>query len=326
MKAVLFDKPGAPEVLRLAEVPDPEPGPGRILIRVRATAVNRADLLQRRGRYPAPPGESEILGLEVAGEVEATGPGVAGLGPHDRVFALVAGGGYAEKAVVDHRLALPIPSHWSFTEAAAVPEAFLTAQEVLFTAGALRAGETVLIHAAASGIGTAAVQMAGQAGARVLATAGTERKIKATLELGAEAGCLHKERDFASWVEEVTGKQGVDLIADPVGASYWERNIRCLREGGRLVVYGLLGGKAVSADLWTLMSRRVTVTGVVMRSRTPDDKAEIVRRFRMRWLPLLEARVIRPVIDAVFPWDAVADAHRRMEANENVGKIVLEVP
>ncbi len=326
MKAVLFDKAGGPEVLTLAEVPDPEPGPGQILIRVRATAVNRADLLQRRGRYPPPPGESEILGLELAGEVEALGPGVEGVAPRDRVFALVAGGGYAEKAVMDYRLALPMPSRWSFTEAAAVPEAFLTAQEVLFTAGGLQAGEAVLIHAAASGVGTAAVQMAKQAGAKVLATVGTERKLKAAIELGAEAGCLYKERDFASWVEEVTGKQGVDLIADPVGASYWERNIRCLREGGRLVVYGLLGGKAVSADLWTLMSRRVTVTGVVMRSRTPDDKAEIVRRFRMRWLPLLEARVIRPVIDAVFPWDAVADAHRRMEANENVGKIVLEVP
>jgi putative PIG3 family NAD(P)H quinone oxidoreductase len=326
MKAVLFDKPGGPEVLRIVEVPDLKPGPGQILIRVRATAVNRADLLQRRGRYPPPPGESEILGLELAGKVEALGPGVEGVAPRDRVFALVAGGGYAEKAVVDHRLALPIPSHWSFTEAAAVPEAFLTAQEVLFTAGALRAGEAVLIHAAGSGIGTAAVQMARQAGARVLATAGTERKIKTALELDAEAGCLYKERDFAAWVEDVTQKQGVDLIADPVGAAYWERNLRCLREGGRLVVYGLLGGGTVSADLWTLMSRRVSITGLVMRSRAPEEKAEIVRRFRMRWLPLLAAGVIRPVIDSVFPWDAVADAHRRMEANENVGKIVLEVP
>ncbi len=326
MKAILVDKPGGPEVLTFAEVPDPEPGPGQILIRVRAAGINRADLLQRRGRYPSPPGESEILGLEVAGEVEALGPGVAGVAPRDRVFALVAGGGYADKAVVDHRLALPIPARWSFVQAAAVPEAFFTAQEVLFAAGRLQAGEAVLIHAAASGVGTAAVQMARQVGARVLATAGTERKIKAVLELGAEAGCLYKEKDFASWVEEVTRKRGVDLIADPVGAAYWERNFRCLREGGRLVVYGLLGGGTVSADLWALMSRRVTVTGLVMRSRAPEEKAEIVRRFRMRWLPLLEAGVIRPVIDSVFPWEAVADAHRRMEANENVGKIVLEVP
>ncbi len=325
MNAILFDKPGGPEVLTLGEVPDPEPGPEQILIRVRAAGINRADLLQRRGRYSPPPGEPEILGLEVAGEVEALGPSVAGIALHDRVFALVAGGGYAEKAIVDHRLALPIPARWSFVQAAAVPEAFLTAQEVLFTAGRLQAGETVLIHAAASGIGTAAVQMAREAGARVLATAGTERKIKAVLELGAEAGCLYKERDFASWVEDVTRKQGVDLIADPVGATYWERNLRCLREGGRLVVYGLLGGGTASVDLWALMSRRVTVTGLVMRSRTLDEKAEIVRRFRTRWLPLLEAGVIRPVIDSVFPWDAVTDAHRRMEANENVGKIVLEV-
>jgi putative PIG3 family NAD(P)H quinone oxidoreductase len=325
MKAILFDRPGGPEVLTFAEVPDPKPGSGQILIRVRAAGINRADLLQRRGRYPPPPGESEILGLEVAGEVETLGSGVAGVAPRDRVFALVAGGGYAEKAVVDHRLALPIPARWSFTQAAAVPEAFLTAQEVLFTAGRLQAGETVLIHAGASGVGTAAVQMASQAGARVLATAGTERKIKAVLELGAEAGCLYKERDFVSWVGDVTRERWVDLIADPVGATYWERNVRCLRAGGRLVVYGLLGGGTVSADLWALMNRRVTVVGLVMRSRAPEEKAEIVRRFRIRWLPLLEAGVIRPVIDSVFPWDAVADAHRRMEANENVGKIVLDV-
>lgn len=326
MKAIIFAEPGGPDVLKLADVPEPKPTAEQLLVRVRVTGVNRADLLQRKGRYPPPPGESEILGLELAGEVEAVGASAQGFAPGDRVFALVSGGGYAEKAVVDARLAMRIPERWGFADAAAVPEAFLTAQETLFTLGGLRSGETVLLHAAGSGVGTAGVQMARQAGARVLVTAGTEEKLRMALRLGAGAACNYKEKDFASWVLEVTHGQGVELILDPVGAAYWDRNVRCLKDGGRLVLLGLLGGSRVEVDLWTLLSKRITILGTVLRSQPLEEKIAITRRFQDRWLPLLASGVLRPVIDSVFPLAKAADAHRHMEASRNIGKIVLEVP
>ncbi len=326
MRAITFTQPGGPEVLQLTEVPDPKPGPTELLVRVHATALNRADLLQRRGQYPPPPGDSEILGLEVAGEIEAMGESVQDFAPGDKVFALVGGGGYAEKALVEARIAMRVPEGWSFAEAAAVPEVFLTAHDSLIVLGGLTAGEMVLIHAGGSGVGTAGVQMARHAGARALVTAGTQEKIDLACRLGAEAGCNYKEREFADWVLEVTEGQGVELVLDSVGAAYWERNVRCLKEKGRLVLLGLMGGSNVEVDLRVLLRKRLSVLGTVLRTRPLEEKIAITRQFEEMWLPVLARGEVRPVIDSVFALDRAAEAHRYMESNQNIGKIVLEVP
>ncbi len=325
MQAITVSAPGGPEVLRLTTVPDPTPTAEQILVRVRATALNRADVMQRMGQYPSPPGESDILGLELAGEVEAVGVAVKDIAPGDRVFGLVGSGGYAEKAVIDARMAMPIPAGWSFAQAAAVPEVFFTAQETLVTLGGLQEGETVLIHAAASGVGTAGIQMARETGARVLVTAGSADKIQRCVELGASAGCNYKEQDFAEWVKEVTNGQGVDVIEDFIGAAYWERNLRSLKTGGRLVLVGLMGGVKIEANLGLLMTKRLQVFGSVLRSRPLADKIAITQRFLTKWLPLLVAGRIKPIIDRIFPFAQVANAHRYMEENRNFGKIILEV-
>ena len=325
MQAITVSAPGGPEVLRLTTVPDSTPTAEQILVRVRATALNRADVMQRMGQYPSPPGESDILGLELAGEVEAVGVAVKDIAPGDRVFGLVGSGGYAEKAVIDARMAMPIPAGWSFAQAAAVPEVFFTAQETLFTLGGLQEGETVLIHAAASGVGTAGIQMARETGARVLVTAGSADKIQRCVELGASAGCNYKEQDFAEWVKEVTNGQGVDVIEDFIGAAYWERNLRSLKTGGRLVLVGLMGGAKIEANLGLLMTKRLQVFGSVLRSRPLADKIAITQRFLTKWLPLLVAGRIKPIIDRIFPFAQVANAHRYMEENRNFGKIILEV-
>jgi putative PIG3 family NAD(P)H quinone oxidoreductase len=297
----------------------------QVVVRVRATALNRADTLQRRGLYPPPPGESTILGLELAGEVESIGAAVTGVALGDRVCGLVGGGGYAEKAVLDARMIIPIPSGWSFVQAAAVPEVFFTAQETLFTLGNLQKGEAVLIHAAASGVGTAGIQMAREVGARVFVTAGSEEKIRRCIELGATAGCNYKERDFADWIKEVTNGQGVELIEDFIGAGYWNQNLQSLKTGGRLVLVGLMGGVKVEANLQLIMGKRLQIFGSVLRSRPLADKIDITRRFCSRWLPLLASGRITPIIDRTFPLGQAAEAHRYMEENRNFGKIILEV-
>ncbi len=325
MQAITFSQPGGPEVLQLATVPDPVPTPEQVLVRVRATALNRADTLQRKGAYPPPPGESDILGLELAGEVEAVGSAVQGVKPGDRVCALIGGGGYAEKAVVDARMLIPMPESWSFTQGAAVPEVFFTAQETMFTLGNLTAGETALIHAAASGVGTAGIQMAREIGARVLVTAGSAEKIQRCLNLGAHAGCNYKERDFAEWVQEVTNKQGVDLIEDFIGATYWERNLKSLRTCGRLVLVGTMGGVKVETSLLLIMSKRLQIFGSVLRARPLAEKIAVTQRFCQNWLPLLASGRIQPIVGHVFPLAQAADAHRYMEENKNFGKIVLSV-
>jgi putative PIG3 family NAD(P)H quinone oxidoreductase len=325
MQAITMSAPGGPEVFRLTTVPDPTPAAEQILVRVRATALNRADVMQRMGQYPPPPGESDILGLELAGEVEAIGTAVKDIAPGDRVFGLVGSGGYAEKAVIDARMAMPIPSGWSFAQAAAVPEVFFTAQETLFTLGGLQEGETVLIHAAASGVGTAGIQMARETGVRIFVTAGSAEKIQRCIELGATTGCNYKEQDFAEWVKEVTNGQGVDVIEDFIGAAYWERNLRSLKTGGRLVLVGLMGGVKIEANLGLLMTKRLQIFGSVLRSRPLADKIAITRSFRGKWLPLLAAGRIKPVVDRVFPLAQVADAHRYMEENRNFGKIILSL-
>ena len=326
MQAVIFDASGGPEVLKVGHVADPVPRADQILVRVRATALNRADTLQRQGLYPPPPGESDVLGLELAGEVEAAGSAVRDVHVGDRVFGLVGGGGYAEKAVLDARMAMPIPAGWSFAEAAAVPEVFFTAQETLFTLAQLRAGETVLIHAGASGVGTAGIQMARETGANVLVTAGSTEKIARCVELGAAAGCNYKEWGFADWVHERTAGRGVDVIEDFIGATYWDDNLKSLAIGGRLVLVGFMGGTKAQTNLGLILMKRLRIFGSVLRSRPLMDKIDITRRFQADWLPLLEAGRIKPIIDRRFSLHEAADAHRYMEANKNVGKIILDVP
>ena len=326
MQAVIFDASGGPEILKVGHVADPVPGADQILVRVRATALNRADTLQRQGLYPPPPGESDVLGLELAGEVEAVGSAVRDVHVGDRVFGLVGGGGYAEKAVLDARMAMPMPAGWSFAAAAAVPEVFFTAQETLFTLAELRPGETVLIHAGASGVGTAGIQMARETGANVLVTAGSAEKIARCVELGATAGCNYKERGFADWVHERTDGRGVDVIEDFIGAAYWDDNLKSLAVGGRLVLVGFMGGTKAQTNLGLILMKRLRIFGSVLRSRPLADKIDITRRFQADWLPLLEAGRIKPIIDRRFSLHEAADAHRYMEANKNVGKIILDVP
>ncbi len=326
MKAILVRQPGGVENLVMGEVPDPEPGPGELLVRVRATALNRADILQRRGLYPPPPGASPLLGLEAAGEVVALGTGCEGWHPGDRVFALLPGGGYAQYVTVPAAMALPIPPNLSFEEAAAIPEAFLTAYQCLFWIGGLQAGEWVLIHAGASGVGTAAIQLARDAGARVAVTAGTEPKLEACRQLGAEVAVNYKLGPFAPVIREATGQAGVQLILDFVGAPYWEQNLDCLGMDGRLVLIATMGGGDVDRfDLRRLMGKRLQITGTTLRSRSAEYKVQLTREFAVRYLPKLASGAIRPVIDRIFPWDQVREAHRYMERNRNTGKIVLRV-
>ena len=323
MKAITFATYGGPDVLRLEDVAEPTPAADDLLVRVRASALNRADTMQRRGHYPPPPGESDILGLELAGEVEAVGANASGFKPGDRVFGLVGGGGYAEKACIHHRMAMPIPDSWDFVKAAAVPEVFFTANETLFTLGRLGAGETVLIHAGASGVGTAGIQMARQAGARVLVTVGSDEKVARTEVLGADAAINYKTTDFAARVLELTDGAGVDLVQDFIGAAYWQNNLQCLKTAGRLVLVGLMGGAKVEADLGLIMRKRLQVIGSVMRSQPLVNKIAITERFRSRWLPELESGRLQPLIDTSFPLAEAAAAHQYMEDNRNIGKIML---
>ncbi|MCZ6728164.1 MAG: NAD(P)H-quinone oxidoreductase [SAR324 cluster bacterium] len=325
MKAVIQSGNGGPQVLQLGEAADPEPGPGQLLVKVRATALNRADTMQRKGMYPPPKGESEILGLELAGEVEAWGDGVEGFSKGQGVFGLVGGGGYAQYALIDKDMAMPIPDGWSFAEAAAVPEVYFTANETVFVLGNLQPGEAVLIHAGGSGVGTAAIQMAHHIGAKVYFTAGSQDKIERATALGADAGINYKTHDFAEEIKRLTGGEGVDVVEDFLGASYLSRNLSVLRPGGRLILVALMGGAKCEVDLSTVMRKRLQVFGSVMRSRSLEDKRAITARFQQRWLPPLIEGKIKPVIDSVFPLEEVVAAHEAMEANKNFGKIILSV-
>jgi putative PIG3 family NAD(P)H quinone oxidoreductase len=322
MRAIFASKPGGPEVLEFRDIPEPVPGDEQVVIEVRATALNRADLLQRRGLYPPPPGEPDSLGLECAGVVGSVGSKVTRFRPGDRVMALLGGGGYAERAVVHERVALPIPVSMSFTDAAAIPEAFLTAQEALFSVGELEPDETVLIHAAAGGVGSAAVQLACLHGARVLATAGSDEKVKLAKSLGAARVVNYRSENFA----EVAEREGLRpaLVIDFIGGSYWEPHARILLPGGRVVVLGLLGGRKAEVDFSRLLGLRQRIEGMVMRTRSVDEKIELTERFAARFLASFP-RALRPIVDSVFDWHDVAKAHERMESNLNLGKIVLEV-
>ncbi len=318
MKAILVPTPGGPEALVWGEAPDPVPGPDELLVRVRTTAVNRADLLQAAGKYPPPPGASEILGLEAAGTVDGTG---------ERVTFLLPGGGYAEQVAVPRGMLMPIPERMSFEEAAAIPEAWLTAYLNLFLEGGLRggSGERALLHAAASGVGTAALQLLRWKGIPSVATTRSAAKLPALVGLGAALAIDTSVGDFAAAVEAEFGKDAIDLVLDPVGGAFLEKNLRVLRRGGRLVLIASMGGGGAPLDLRVVLGKRLRIIGSTLRSRPLAEKVALTKAFVADALPGFADGSLRPVIDAVFPLSRAADAHRRMASNENVGKIVLTV-
>lgn len=323
MKAVVFDQPGGPEVLRLADVDDPPLRDSDVLIQVAAAGVNRADLLQRMGFYPAPPGASDILGLEIAGEVAAVGNSVETVGVGDSVMSLVEGGGYAELCAAPAAQTMRVPPDMDVVQAGGVPEAFITAHDNLFTRGRLEAGEWVLIHGGAGGVGTAAVQLARYAGARVIATAGSEAKLNRSRELGAEHAINHTTEDFVAVVRDVTDGHGANVILDVMGAAYLERNVNVLATDGRLVIIGLQGGTQAELDLAVLSRKRATIIATTLRARPAAQKAAIVKAFRQEVLPALQDGSLKPVVDRVYPLHAAAEAHRALQAGDVIGKIVL---
>jgi putative PIG3 family NAD(P)H quinone oxidoreductase len=312
-------------VMRLGEVPDPTPQAGEVLLRVHATAVNRADTLQRRGFYPPPPGASPIIGMEAAGVIDAVGPSVAGWQVGDRACALLSGGGYAELVAVPAGQLMRVPANLDDISAAAIPEVFITAHDNLVTRARLGPGETLLIHGGAGGVGTAAIQVSKRVGARVLVTAGSAEKLRRCAELGADAGINHREEDFVERSRALTDGRGVDVILDVMGAAYLERNIAALAADGRLVIIGLQGGVHAEVDLNLLMRQRLTVISTTLRGRPAEQKAEIVARAAADLLPGFADGSLRAVVDRVLPLADAAEAHRVMEAGESVGKIVLRV-
>ena len=323
MRVIEIDGGSGPaEALRLAERPDPVAGDGEIRIRVRAAGVNRPDLLQRSGGYPPPPGASDIMGLEVAGEVDQIGAGVSRWQMGDRVCALLAGGGYADYAVVDARHALPVPDDLDFIQAAALPETVFTVFANVFEAGGLKAGETLLIHGATSGIGVTAVQMARAAGARVIATSRGAGKAEAARALGADVSLDASAGDLA---EAVKAAGGADVILDMVGAAYAEVNQSALRPGGRWVVIATLSGPVAQVDLMKLMMKQATLTGSTLRRRPADEKARLAAAIEARVWPWVESGAVRPPVEATFSLTETKLAHLRLEAGEHVGKIVLTV-
>jgi len=327
MKAIVLSEYGGPEVLIPREVPDPVAGPEDLLVRIRATALNRADLLQRRGHYP-PPGpkpEFEIPGLEFAGEVIGAGERIDGFAAGDRVMGLLAGGGYAERVALHHRLVCRIPQTLSFEQAASLPEAFITAHDALVQCG-LVCGESLLVHAAGSGVGTAVLQVARAIGATPrIGTAGSAEKLAQATALGLDVGINYKTGSFAELAREATGGRGVDVLVDFVGASYLEANIAALAEKGRMVVVGLMGGFSAELPLAVLMQKRLSIRGTLLRARPLEEKAAATRAFEKSVLPHVAGGTIRPVIDSVYPLAEAAAAHRHMETNANFGKIVLSV-
>jgi NADPH:quinone reductase len=327
MKAVIITAPGPAHVLKLEEIPEPQvQAEDDVKVAVAASALNRADLLQRLGKYPPPRGVNpKIPGLEFAGIVEETGTLVRDWKPGDRVMGLLGGGGYAEKLVTKERLLLPVPSNLGLEEAAAIPEAFATAFDALFLQLALAPGESLLIHAVASGVGLASLQLAKTGGCTVYGTAGSDAKLQRAAELGLDAGINYRTHDFAAEVSRQTGRLGVDVIMDLVGGSYWERNLNSLKVRGRLILVGLLGGAMAQTNLAEILGKRLTIVGTVLRTRPVEEKMALTQELRRRMIPLLESKKIFPVIDRVFPLAQAAAAHAYMETNANVGKIVLTV-
>ncbi len=326
MKAVLISEPGGPEVLSLGEAPDPVPAAGEVLLDVAATAVNRADLLQRAGKYPPPPGASEILGLECSGRIAALGEGVTGWQVGDEVCALLSGGGYAERVCVPAVQLMPVPAGLDLLSAAALPEVACTVWSMVFEsapAAALLPGESFLVHGGSSGIGTMAIQLAAARGSRVFTTAGTAEKLAACRELGAELAVNYRETDFVAAIREHTGGTGVDVVLDTVGAKYLPANLDVLATGGRIAVIGLLGGATGSLNLAALMRKRATVHAAGLRGRPVEQKAAIVAGAEAGVWPLIESGKVRPVVHKVLALAEAAEAHRIVERSEHIGKLVL---
>lgn len=325
MKAIQFETFGDANVLQLADTPKPEVRPTDLLVRVYAAGVNRADLTHRTGGYGRPNfGDSPIIGLEIAGEVIDVGSAVIGYAVGDRVMGVVGGGAYAELARIDYRMAMPIPAQLDYVHAAAIPEVFVTAHEAMLHLGRLKAGDSVLIHAAAGGVGSAAVQLAYASGATVYATTDVS-KLSRIEHLGADYAIDYKTQDFADVIATNTNGRGVDVIIDFVGEPYFARNFASLAKGGRLVQVGILGGGgSVNLKLEDILYRHVQIIGTVMKSRTQPEKHDMIKRFRESWLERFEGGgSLEPVVDSTFPLSRAADAHRRMESSENVGKIIL---
>lgn len=328
MKAVLFAGSGGPEVIRIGDVPDPAPGRGEVLVRVRAAALNRADLLQRRGQYAPPAGtRPDVPGLELAGEVVRTGDGVTEVRAGDRVMAIASGEAQAELAVVAERMLVPIPPGLSFEEAAALPEAGITAHDALFTLGGLRPGWTVLVHAAGSGVGTVAVQIARAAGATTIGTSRTAEKLERARALGLDHGLVvaGAAPAFADEVRRLTGGEGARIVLDFVGASYARENLAAVAYRGTIVVIGTMGGVDAATDLRVLLQKRVALVGTNLRMRPLEEKIAATRAFARDVVPLVAAGRVRPVVDEVLPFERAREAHERMERNASFGKLVLRL-
>lgn len=324
MKAVVITRPGAAEVLELQDRPLPEPGVNQVRVRVVASALNRADILQRKGNYPVPPGApADISGLEYAGEVDAVGPGATMWKTGDPVMGIVGGGGHAEYLCVHEREAIPVPRGMSLEEAAAIPEAFMTAYDALFTRLEVRAGHTVLIHAVGSGVGTAALQLARVAGARVIGTARSPVKLERASKLGLDVAIDASRKDWAGQVEASIGVDRVDAVLDLVGGTYLEGNLRVLAQLGRMVIVGLTAGGTAQFNMALLLRKRLTIVGTVLRARPVEEKIALAREFLERVVPLFESGRITPVIDRLMPFSQIRAAHDLMESNETFGKIVL---
>ncbi|MDP9150497.1 MAG: NAD(P)H-quinone oxidoreductase [Myxococcota bacterium] len=324
MRAIVVREPGGPEVLELRDVPVPQPSRGEVRVRIRATAVNRADLLQRLGRHPPPAGAPpDIPGIEIAGEVDALGDGATEFELGDRVFGLLGGGGYAEYAVAHARTLTRLPEAMAFADAAAVPEAFITAWDAMVEQAHASAGETVLVSAAGSGVGTAALQIARAIGARAIGTARTAQKLERARTLGLDEAVLVNGATFANEVMSRTRGRGVDVVLELVGGAYVAEDLACLAPRGRIVVVGTMAGPSARLDLSLLMHKRAVVRGTVLRARPLEEKILAARALSRHLVPLFEARALRPVVDRVLPLEAAAEAHRLMESNENFGKLVL---
>jgi putative PIG3 family NAD(P)H quinone oxidoreductase len=325
MNVVEIAAPGGPEQLRLATRPVPKPGAGEVLIRVTAAGVNRPDVMQRQGRYPPPPGASDLPGLEVAGEIVELGPRTSGVSIGDKVTALLPGGGYAAYSVASAVLCLPVPDGLSMVEAAAIPETYFTVWTNLFERGGCKAGDTVLIHGGTSGIGTTAIQLAHAWGARTYATAGSADKVKACERLGALRGINYNTEDFVEVIKQETDGKGVNIILDIVAGSYVARNIDSAALEGKIVVISLLGGARAEVNVGKILMRRLTLTGSTLRSRTVAEKAAVAAAVLQNVWPLLRAGHAKPVIHATFPLAEASEAHRLMESSSHIGKIVLTV-
>jgi NADPH:quinone reductase len=324
MRQVIFDGAGGPDVIRIAEAPVPEPGPGKVLVEVVAAGINRPDLMQRAGNYPPPPGESQVPGMEISGHVVQLGENVSGLRQGDPVCALLGSGGYAEYALADAALCLPVPRGLSPVEAAGIPETFFTVFDNVLTRGRLKPGEWILIHGGSSGIGTTAIQLAKVFGAIVIVTAGSDDKCGVCRALGADYAINYKRQDFVEEVKKITQKRGVDLILDMVGGSYIQKNLSILALEGRLVQIAFLQSSIVeNFNFMPLMLKRLTLLGSTMRSRSLVEKAEVAAALREKIWPLLDQGRVKPVIHATFPLEAARQAHELMESSSHVGKIVL---